>query len=172
MPPHDLAAVLRHFRIDGAFLEAMPHGSGHINHSYRVSFDEDGLVRRYLLQRVNTGIFKQPDLLMENIGRVTSHFAEKLAGDPDAARRVLTLVPSRNGGTWHSDAEGQVWRVFRFIENARTYDEVQTREQAFQAAEAFAASGNNLQTCLRPACMRRFPPSMTHRSASGTSKKQ
>lgn len=136
-PPRDLAAVARHFRIDGAFVEAVPHGSGHINHSYRASFNESGVVHRYLLQRVNTGVFQQPDLLMENVRRVTSHLAAKLAGQIDAGRRVLTLILTRDGRTWHRDADGSIWRMFLFIENARTYDSIESASQAFAAARAF-----------------------------------
>ena len=134
---HDLAGVLQHFRIDGVLADAAPHGSGHINRTWRVSFDQRGTTQRYLLQCLNTGIFKQPDLLMENVQRVTSHLAGKLAGRTDAARRVLTLVLTREGHTFHRDAEGSVWRMFVFLENALTYDAVESAEQAFAAAAAF-----------------------------------
>jgi thiamine kinase-like enzyme len=136
-PPYDFAAVLQHFTLAGAFIGAAPHGSGHINHSWRVSFDDRGTIHRYLLQRVNTDVFKQPGLLMENIERVTSHLAAKLADRDDAARRVLTPIPSRDGQTWHRGYDGSIWRVFVFIENALTYDEIESPEQAFQAAAAF-----------------------------------
>ena len=43
MQPPELAAVLQHFRIAGELTAAMPHGSGHINHSCRVSFVEHGV---------------------------------------------------------------------------------------------------------------------------------
>jgi hypothetical protein len=135
--PHDIAAVLQHFAVAGAFTDAAPHGSGHINHSWRVAFDERGTTHRYLLQRVNTDIFKQPELLMENVERVTSHLAAKLSNQTDAERRVLTLIPTHSRHTWHQGDDGSVWRVFMFIENALTYDEIETPAQAFQAAAAF-----------------------------------
>ena len=137
MPAHDFAALLRTFCIDGQFAGAVPHGSGHINHSYRASFNEGEATRRYLLQRVNTDIFKQPELLMGNMQRVTSHLSAKLADQPDAGRRVLTLIPAHDGRTWHRDSDGGVWRVFRFIEHAFSYDSIQLPEQAFEAARAF-----------------------------------
>jgi aminoglycoside phosphotransferase (APT) family kinase protein len=37
----------------------------------------------------------------------------------------------------HIDADGNFWRAYHFIENARTYDSVQSPAQAFQAAKAF-----------------------------------
>lgn len=136
---HDLADAARRFRVDGNFLTARSHGSGHINHSYCVSFEEGGLINRYLLQHLNTNIFKDPGLLMENVQRVTSHVATKLAGTNDVARRVLTLIHTHDGHTWHREVGGSCWRMFRFIENARAYDWVESTTQALEAAKAFGS---------------------------------
>jgi aminoglycoside phosphotransferase (APT) family kinase protein len=127
----------RHFQISGEFLGATSYGSGHINDSYCAVFQEAGVQVRYLLQRINHGIFKNPAALMENIQRVTEHLAAQMADEPDRDRRVLTLIPARDGRAWHVDEEGNHWRAFRFIENAHTYDAVESAEQAFQAAKAF-----------------------------------
>lgn len=74
---------------------------------------------------------------MENIQRVTAHLAAQVADDPDRGRRVLRLIPSRDGSAWHVDADGNYWRAYYFIPKARTYDAVENTEQAFQAARAF-----------------------------------
>ena len=147
---HDFTAVLRHFCIDGDFVEVVPHGSGHINHSYRVSFETGGVRRRYLLQRVNTDVFQQPELLMNNIQRVTSHLAAKFAGRPDAERRVLTLVPTHNGHTWHRGSDCGVWRMFVFIEDAFSFDSIELPSQAFEAAKAFGSFQLALADLLSP----------------------
>ncbi|MCX6910032.1 MAG: aminoglycoside phosphotransferase family protein, partial [Verrucomicrobia bacterium] len=77
--------------------------------------------------------------LMENVERVTSHVRQKLeARDAgQIARRVLTLVPARDGRTWHADAGGNHWRCYLFIERATTYDQITTAAQAREAAKAF-----------------------------------
>jgi len=92
---------------------------------------------RFILQRINTGIFRNPIALMENIQRVTSHLAAKSAAEPESARRVLTLIPARDGHALHVDAEAGYWRAYRFIEGAHTYDAVESAQQAYQAARAF-----------------------------------
>jgi len=132
-----MGAVARHFQISGEFIGATSYGSGHINDSYCAVFHEAGVPVRYLLQRINHGIFKNPAALMENIQRVTKHLAAQMADEPDRERRVLTLIPARDGRAWHVDGEGNHWRAYRFIENARTYDAVESTGQAFQAAKAF-----------------------------------
>ncbi len=134
---HDVAAVAREFAIGGVFKSAEPYGSGHINDSYRVTMDVEGATVHALVQRINHHIFRNPPALMENIERVTAHLAAKLKGDLDRERRVLRLIPARDGRAWHEDAGGNFWRAYRFIEGARSYDAIESAEQAFQAAKAF-----------------------------------
>lgn len=134
---HSVHDAARQFQISGSFLGAAPYGSGHINDSYCVLFDQAGMHMRYLVQRINHSIFKNPVTLMENIQRVTDHIAASVAHLPDRERRVLTLIPAYDGQAFHRDADGNFWRAYRFIENAHTYDAVQSTAQAFQAARAF-----------------------------------
>jgi aminoglycoside phosphotransferase (APT) family kinase protein len=133
----NIGAVVRHFQIGGEFVGASPCGNGHINDSYCAIFHEGSVPVRYLVQRINHNIFKNPAALMENIQRVTSHLAAQGAGEQDCNRRVLTLIPARDGRVWHVDEEANHWRAYQFIEKAHTYDAVESTDQAFQAAKAF-----------------------------------
>jgi Phosphotransferase enzyme family len=134
---HDIGAVARRFQIHGGFVGAVPYGSGHINDSYCATFDHGGARVRYIFQRINRGIFKDTEALMENIQRVTTHLAGKRAGEADQTRRVLTLIPALDGKPYACDEHGDAWRVYIFIEGARTFDAVEFPQQAFQAAKAF-----------------------------------
>jgi Ser/Thr protein kinase RdoA (MazF antagonist) len=134
---HTVGDAARAFEIGGEFVAASPYGSGHINDSYCAVFQRNGAPSRYLLQRINHHVFKNPVVLMENIARVTRHLAAQVSGHPDRCRRVLTLIPSREGGVLHVDAGGNYWRAYKFIEKATTYDAVESPRQAFEAAKAF-----------------------------------
>ena len=134
---HDVRAVARQFQIYGEFLSVGPYGSGHINDTYCAVFNQGGAPVRYILQRINHSVFKTPAALMENVRRVTTHLSQKVAHRPDSSRCALTLVPARDGRSWHCDPDGNYWRKYLFIENARTYDAVESPQQAFQAARAF-----------------------------------
>jgi aminoglycoside phosphotransferase (APT) family kinase protein len=134
---HDLAAVVSHFEIPGVFSGATPYGSGHINDSYSAVVLQDNQEARYLVQRMNHHIFKDPIAVMENIQRVTAHLAEQLIGAKDRDRRVLALVTARDGRAWHADEGGNYWRAYHFIEKASSYDAVESPEQAYQAGKAF-----------------------------------
>ncbi|MGH7952786.1 MAG: phosphotransferase enzyme family protein [Limisphaerales bacterium] len=134
---HDVRAVTRHFQIHGEFLSAEPYGSGHINDTYCVIFDQGGARLRYILQRINHNIFKNPVALMENIQRVTAHLEKKSAGERDQNRRALTLIPTHDGRPFYFDEQGNYWRTYIFIEKARTFDSAESPKQTFEAAKAF-----------------------------------
>ncbi len=134
---HDVSGAARAFDIEGDFAGATPYGSGHINDTYRTVFQRNGTQSRYVLQRINHQIFKNPVALMENIERVTAHLATQVSDHPDRGRRVLRLVPTRRGGVLYSDANGYYWRTYLFIDRAKTYNSVESAGQAFQAAKAF-----------------------------------
>jgi hypothetical protein len=134
---HDVRAVARQFQIHGEFSGAEPYGSGHINDTYCLAFNQGGAPVRYILQRINHNIFKNPVALMDNIQRVTAHLLKKCNGQAGSSRRVLTLIPTRDGVAYYRDAEGSHWRAYVFIEKAKSYDVVESPAQAFQAARAF-----------------------------------
>ena len=136
-PQHDIRSISSHFANLGNFLAAAPYGTGHINDTYCATYDRDGSPVRYIHQRINSKIFKDPPALMENILRVSEHLHRKLAGRSDADRRALTLVPACDGRPFFQDEAGDYWRTYVFIERARTYDAVESTTQAFQAAKAF-----------------------------------
>ena len=129
-----VGAIARQFQVRGDFQCAAPFGSGHINDTFRVTMD-DG--RPFILQRINTGIFRNPVALMENIQRVTTHLAARTADQPDRERRVLGLIPAHGGQGWHVDADGGYWRAYIYVDRARSYDSVERPGQALQAGKAF-----------------------------------
>lgn len=130
--------VISQFNLDGEIRDIHPYGSGHINDTFRLQ-NADKKKPDYLLQRVNHTVFKDIPSLMENIRYVTEHIRKKLEakGMADSFRRVLTLVPTKNGNIYFKDAEGNFWRIFYFITKTVSYDIVSTRQQAKEGGRAF-----------------------------------
>jgi hypothetical protein len=139
MPGHDLREIASGFQLRGDFVSAIPYGTGHINDSFAVSVDQGGKFLRYLLQRINSNVFHDPPKVMQNIERVTAHVRDKLLtqGHPDVTRRTLTIVPAQQGTSYYKSGDENYWRVYIFIEKARTYDSLQAPQQAYEAAKAF-----------------------------------
>ncbi|WP_331836701.1 hypothetical protein [Erysipelothrix piscisicarius] len=92
----------------------------------------------YILQRINTHVFEKPELLMENIGRVTRFIQDKInkqGGDP--SRESLTLIPTLDQGDYAVDEGGNYWRMYRFIQNTISYDLVLEAKDFYESGRAF-----------------------------------
>lgn len=136
----DFNTIVPHFRAWGDLVHAKPYGSGHINDTFKVTLNMAGAHVHYLLQRINHQIFRDPASVMDNILRVTNHLKMKLAaeGCPSVTRHSLSVVMTHDDLPFHRDPEGNWWRMYLFIEGASTYDKVDTAQQAFEAARAYA----------------------------------
>ncbi|HEY8154764.1 MAG TPA: phosphotransferase [Myxococcota bacterium] len=136
----ELRAVGERFAIPGRFRDAQPLGRGHIHETFVASWESGGAAVRYVHQRISTRVFPDPVRVMDNVARVTAHLRAALArrGAPDLERRVLTLVPARDGAPLWFAPDGSVWRTFRMIEGAVTRETIAGPAQAYQAARAFA----------------------------------
>jgi hypothetical protein len=144
--PSRLLNISRQFHIHGELLHAEPCKVGHINETYTATYIQGGVTVRYIHQRINHEVFKDPVGLMDNLERVTSHLHRKLQekGARDVTRRALTVIPCRDGKSFHKTDEGEYWRTFVFIERVRTFEAVENAEQAFEAGKAFGGFQNLL----------------------------
>jgi Ser/Thr protein kinase RdoA (MazF antagonist) len=120
--------------VTGNRIYAAPLGAGHINDSYKVTVG-DG---EFVLQRINRTIFKNVPELQNNILRVTSHIRAKLSekGITDIERRVLNLLPARDGKYYYMDEDGDYWRLMDFIKDSKSFDNI-SPELAEKTGEAF-----------------------------------
>lgn len=135
----DIQTIVRQFQISGEFISARSHGSGHINDTFIVNFLQGGMEVPHIFQRINHNIFPNPPLMMENIVRVTQHIRQKLKARNVAniSRHVLTVIFTHEGLSYYKDTNGNYWRAYIFIDRARSYDLLQSVDQAFQVARMF-----------------------------------
>lgn len=133
--------VAYEFAIAGEFVSGEEVHSGHINSTYLVTFKRPcGEINRYILQRINATVFKDPHAVMRNVETVTRHINWKvLRVKRDLGGQTLNLYPARGGRFYASGEGGGIWRCYNFIEGCRTYDIVQNTRQAYQAAQAFGS---------------------------------
>lgn len=131
----NLKLIAEKFRIEGNIVSINPLGNGLINDTYKVETDSGS---GYVLQRINNAIFKDVDLLQNNIMAVTSHIRAKLeaAGESDIDRKVLKFLTLKDSDSTYIEEDGKFWRVSAFIPNAFTYDTVNP-EYSYFAGKAF-----------------------------------
>lgn len=129
--------IVSRFATEGTVADIRPLGNGLINDTYKVSTKEAD-APDYVLQRVNTTVFTDVDMLMDNIAAVTRHIRKKLeaANVTDIDRKVLRFIAADSGKLYHREADGTVWRMMVFIPNAKTYEAV-TPEYSYFAGNAF-----------------------------------
>ena len=138
MDRNEIIQVAAHFRLAGEVEAIAELTAGLINNSYRLTCRGADGVKEYVLQQINTYVFKKPEEVMSNVQRVTEHLRRKLveAGE-DPARRALHLIETTDGGNLYHDEQDRHWRVYDFITDALTRDHVDTAEQFRQVGAAF-----------------------------------
>jgi len=138
--PGQLALLASQFDIEGKVLDVSAFGSGHINDTFKVVTDMPAATR-YLLQRVNHHVFKDVEAVMGNIQRVTDHlktrYAAESAGGNHPNRRVLTLIPTTANEPYYRDEQHNFWRMFVLLDETRSYDIVESPQQAREGGRAF-----------------------------------
>lgn len=143
MSSADEAALLREvagaFALPGRWLRSTPYGSGHINTTLLAEFETPHGVARFVQQRINRAVFREPARVMENFARVVAHQRRALEreGVREIARRVLTLVTTREGASCYVDSQGETWRTVPLITGAHSLDVARGPEDARAAAFAF-----------------------------------
>lgn len=133
-----METIAAKFQTEGEIIELVPFGNGYINDTFRITCElPEGKEIRYILQKMNNSIFKNPEELMENVMNVTSFLRKKIiaaGGDPN--RETLNVIPTKDGKNY-LDKGDECWRMYIFIEGATCYDEVKTPEDFYNSAVSF-----------------------------------
>ena len=136
---NEVKSILDNFQVDGDFFYYEPFGCGHINSTYAVYYKhETRPPKRYILQKINHTVFKEPDKLMENVVGVTSFLKKKIienGGDPE--RETLNIVYTTDNNPFYIDEKGEYWRMYVFVENATSFQSAEKPELFMASARAF-----------------------------------
>ncbi len=130
--------VLGAYDLPGTLTETSRYGEGHVNETYCVTVrTENGRSLRFMLQRISGEAFPHPEELMQNFVAVTGFLRRKIiaaGGDPE--RETLSLVRTRDGKDFYTDAQNNVWRLVPFVEGTVCLQEA-TPELFEASARAF-----------------------------------
>lgn len=139
--------IAKNFAIDGKITKISESLQGNINSTYYVTYENDGDKKKYLLQKINHSIFKNPFLVMKNINLITNHIKDKLSNMENAKQKTLTLIPLKNCPTEfmyvyiNPDGEKEYFRMYEFISNCISYNNFSECENpeliAYNAGKCF-----------------------------------
>ena len=140
IPENDtiLNEVLCAFDFPATLVGAVRYGQGHINDTFCVVCQpQEGDCIRFILQGLSKAAFPRQDELMENFIGITSHLRKKIiANGGDPLRETLSLVKTKDGKDYYTDATGKAWRLTPFIENTDCFQSA-TPELFEASARAF-----------------------------------
>ena len=97
-----------HFLFKGTVIEAKPFGNGHINRTFLVTTSSEN----YVLQALNTSVFKDPEAIFFNSDLLHTHLEEH---HPDS-ELLIPLIPTKHGKNYLMNETG-AWRAFPFYQH-------------------------------------------------------
>ena len=131
----DVMSIASHFRLSSQPETFSECTVGHINSTYFINC-EGGV--KYVLQRINTLVFKDPDALMRNIAGVTSHIRKKLSEEgADEEHGTLHFCQTYDSKLYLRDSNGDCWRIYRFIDNVLNLQSADSPEVFRKVGNAF-----------------------------------
>jgi Ser/Thr protein kinase RdoA (MazF antagonist) len=156
MALNDIFAIAEQFTQWGRVREVNEYGHGNINDTFLVALDFSktrfDTCPYFILQRINTRVFRQPELVLLNMRIITEHIRTRLQDAPPISARgweVPHLLSTRDGKDYWIDSEGSFWRAMSFIDNAQSYDTIEDIERARKIGYAIGLF-HNLLSDLSP----------------------
>ncbi|MDL2294726.1 aminoglycoside phosphotransferase family protein [Ruminococcaceae bacterium OttesenSCG-928-D13] len=129
------------FDFPGPVTAMEPYGEGHINDTYRLGVRAgEGETRRFILQRLNTQVFKDPKGLMDNVTAVTRYLEKAMGGEgaPHGGQaEILRVIPTKAGENHLTLPNGEVWRAYNFIEGGVSFQTADDPRLIAASAHAF-----------------------------------
>ena len=130
--------VCKKFDIKGEYRSFEIIESGHINTTYQVFYYRNGELKDYILQKINTYVFRNPVEVMENISAVTEYIRAKIKKTQKTAKRnVLHYAKALDGKYYVIMEDGGFWRCCRYIDDSICYETVDDLAVVEEAGIAF-----------------------------------
>lgn len=131
------------FQLEGEIESIDLISNGNINQTYDVVIRNNGVDSRYVFQKVNIFVFKNPKKIMKNIERITTHIANKLELNGECRDNVMHFAHTSEGKNYYMEDQG-FWRISEYVSNTVTYNLCDNLELLKSAGKAFG----NFQTML------------------------
>ncbi|MFH1119146.1 MAG: aminoglycoside phosphotransferase family protein [Bacteroidota bacterium] len=108
---------------------------GHINKTYSISQNGRPV---YILQQINTEIFRNIDQLMANYSLVTNTISA-FQWPTEVQLKTPEIIRTGNGALYHTDDQDNSWRLLTFIEGAECISIPRNERTSYQGGLAFGA---------------------------------
>ncbi len=116
--------IVSQFLPKGQVLQIKEDEKGLINQTFIVWVENNFTLKRYILQSVNTAIFQNYKLNLENIIKV-----KKVITESSFSYSFPTPINNR-----YIDISSQVWRLIPFVEQSICFEKISNKKLAFEAS--------------------------------------
>lgn len=141
----ELAGALEQFPLPAKVRQISSLEVGNIHRTFRITLQSHAGNEEFLLQRLNKEVFFDIPLLMRNLQRISLHCKQWLQAKRfDYLKEVLEFVPAKSGQSYVRYADGNFYRLTKFIRNSVSYSRPLDDAQAFSAARSLA----DFERCL------------------------
>jgi Ser/Thr protein kinase RdoA (MazF antagonist) len=134
----DLSIIAAQFAGTGEVVDVREFGNGNINHTFLVSV-QHASAQRFILQRINTRVFRHPELVMRNMRVFSGHVLGRLAASapgPLGEWQIPRVLTTKSGQDHWRDSENGFWRAISFIESAVSHETIQNTDHAREVGYA------------------------------------
>ncbi len=124
------------FQIPGQIKNIRTVNNGHINSTYDVIIAREGVDHRFIFQKINSFVFKEPEKIMRNIERITAHIGSKLEKEGKSRDGVMHFAHMADGKNFYMEQDG-FWRISEFVPNVVTINSCADLSALRSAGTAF-----------------------------------
>lgn len=133
--------ILDNYNIKGKLINIKEDNTGNINKTYIITFINNGIEYKYLVQQINTNVFNDPYILMENILGVTNYLKEQMILNNDNNHKVLEIIKTKDNNPMcyiYDDKEiKRYYRIYKYIDNSISYDKSFNKDIVYNTGKAF-----------------------------------
>lgn len=133
--------ILDNYNIKGNLINIKEDNTGNINKTYIITFINNDIEYKYLVQQINTNVFNDPYILMENILEVTNYLKEQMILNNDNNHKVLEIIKTKDNNPmcYIYDDKGikRYYRIYKYIDNSISYDKSFNKDIVYNTGKAF-----------------------------------
>lgn len=133
---HHYTFIAEQFAAPARVLDVREFGNGNINDTYLVTLDRPQSEDKYfVLQRINTHVFKQPQLIMRNMRTFTEHVRRRV--EEEGHHWIMPrVIPACDGQDFYIDLEGNFWRAISYVHGTRSFETIHDTQIAYEVGYA------------------------------------
>ena len=133
--------ILDNYNIKGKLINIKEDNTGNINKTYIITFINNDIEYKYLVQQINTNVFNDPYILMENILEVTNYLKEQMILNNDNNHKVLEIIKTKDNNPmcyiYNKNGVKKYYRIYKYIDNSISYDKSFNKDIVYNTGKAF-----------------------------------